>query len=216
VILSERLPPGAEVYHFYVHGDYGTWVAQGNAVVSPEDLASQIPDELASERDQAMSSGQRLHQELRRLEQQKQRLEQEIATIQAERGRFLDSQTQLQSEHNQQLVQLNALHYLVGVQDSLENEEIIKIPLFGMAVSGRNWKDAVFTQHLDLRSGNTILIKARDLGLPQISKVRVVPGSYILDEHYRLTFRSDRQTATIELLTLPRFKNDKVVFAVSE
>jgi hypothetical protein len=44
----------------------------------------------------------------------------------------------------------------------------------------------------------------------------VVPGSYVKDEHYKLTISEDKQTATIELLTPTRFKNDKVVFAVTD
>jgi hypothetical protein len=46
--------------------------------------------------------------------------------------------------------------------------------------------------------------------------VSVVPGSYLKDEHYKLTISEDKLTATIELITVSRFKNDKVVFAVAE
>ena len=111
---------------------------------------------------------------------------------------------------------MNSLHYLVGVRDTLEKEGIIELPLFGKDQSGRNWRDAVFSRNLDLRTGATLVIKAQDLGLKQIGKVNVVPGSYTSSEHYRLTLSADRQTATVELLTLQRFKNDKVVFAVAE
>jgi len=44
----------------------------------------------------------------------------------------------------------------------------------------------------------------------------VVPGSYLKDEHYKLTISEDKQTATVELITVSRFKNDKVVFAVTD
>lgn len=216
VILSERLAPGFEVYHFYVNGQYGTWVAQGAAAISPVDLVNEPPDDLASERNRVVAMGRRLQRELALLEAQKQGIEQEIATIQAERARFLDGRNQLQSEHDQQVARLNALHYLVGVREALVEKEIIRVPLFGLPASGRNWGDAVFTHDLDLREGHTILFHAQDLGLRQISKVTVVPGSYALDEHYRLTLSLDRQTAIVELLAPPRFKNDKVVFAVED
>jgi hypothetical protein len=216
VILSERLAPGFEVYHFYVNGQYGTWVAQGAAVISPVDLVNEPPDDLASERNRVVAMGRRLQRELALLEAQKQGIEQEIATIQGERARFLDGRNQLQSENDQQVARLNALHYLVGVRDDLVEKEIIRIPFFGMPASGRNWGDAVFTHDLDLSEGHAILIHAKDLGLRRISKVTIVPGSYALDEHYRLTLSPDCQIATVELLTLPRFKNDKVVFAVED
>jgi hypothetical protein len=216
VSLAERLAPGFEVYHFYAHGEYGTWVSQGRALISPRELAGQDPHLLANERDEAVAHGQRLQRELRLLADQKARIEGEIAMIQEERTRFLDGRAQLQSENEQQLARLNSLHYLVGVRDALETEGIIERPLFGRDQSGRNWRDAVFTHNLDLRAGAALFIRAQDLGLRQISKVSVVPGSYTPGEHYRLTLSADRQTATVELLTLQRFKNDKVVFAVVE
>jgi hypothetical protein len=216
VALSERLAPGFEVYHFYVNGQYDTWVAQGRATIAPRDLAVQEPDPLAHQRDAAKANSRRLQKELGLLESQKQGIEQEIAAIQAERQSFLEGRDQLQSENAQQAARLNSLHYLVGIRDTLEGEGIIEVPFFGKDHSGRNWRDAVFTQNLDLRTATTLVIRAQDLGLRHISQVTVVPGSYLADEHYRLTLSADRQTATVELLALPRFKNDKVVFAVVE
>jgi hypothetical protein len=216
VAISERLLPGFEVYHFYLHGQYGTWVSQGKAPIPPRELALQDPDQVVSEREEAVALGRRLQRELGLLEGQKRVIEQEIAAIESERTGLLEGRSQLQSENAQQLARLNALHYLVGVRDTLEAEGIIEVPLFGKDHSGRNWRDAVFTQNLDLRVSRTLVIRAQDLGLRQIGKVTVVPGSYLPDEHYRLSLSPDRQTATVELLALSRFKNDKVVFAVVE
>jgi len=216
VSLTERLAPGFEVYHFYIHGEYGTWVSQGRAAISPRDLDKEEPPPDTSGRDAALARGRRLQRELGLLEGQKKLIEGDIHAIQSEREQFLAGQAQLQSENAQQLAQLNALHYLVGVRDALEAEGIIEIPLFGKDHSGPQWRDGLFTRHLDLRGGNTLLIRAQDLGLAGISKVIVVPGSHLPDEHYRVSLSADRQTATVELLALPRFKNDKVVFAVVE
>jgi hypothetical protein len=216
VVISERLLPGFEVYHFYVHGQYGTWVSQGQAPISPQEMVHQDPDLIVNSRDAAVATGRRLQRELGLLEGQKRLIEQEIAAIQSERAHFLEGRSRLQSENAQQLARLNSLHYLVGVRDTLEAEGIIEIPLFGKDHSGRNWGDASFTQNLDLRTARTLVIRAQDLGLRHIGKVSVVPGSYLLDEHYRLSLSADRQTVTVELLALPRFKNDKVVFAVVE
>ena len=43
-----------------------------------------------------------------------------------------------------------------------------------------------------------------------------MPVSYLKDEHYRLTISEDKQSATVELITVSRFRNDKVVFAVTD
>jgi len=74
----------------------------------------------------------------------------------------------------------------------------------------------VFTKALDLRSTDTITITASEVGLKKIGKVSVVPGSIEKDKHYTLTVSEDKATAVIKLLVKDRFKNEKVVFAVSE
>ena len=216
VPLSERMAPGFEVYHFYVHGEYGTWVSQGGAAVSPRELDRREPDPLPGQRDAAVATSRRLQKQLGVLENQKRLIEREISGIQAERLGFLEGQARLRWENADQLARLNSLHYLVGVRAALEAEGIIEVPLFGLDRSGPAWRDAAFTQHLDLRTGTTLVIRAQELGLTRIGKVIVVPGSYTAGEHYRLTLSADGQAATVELLALPRFKNDKVVFAVED
>lgn len=216
VPLSARLAPGFEVYHFYVHGEYGTWVAQGEAGISPRDLDRQEPDPLPRQRDAAVATSRRLQKQLGVLESQKREIEREISTLQAEQLGFLGGQARLRWENADQLTRLNSLHYRVGVRAALEAEGIIEIPLFGLDHSGPNWRDAAFTQHLDLRTGTPLVIRAQDLGLARISQVIVIPGSLLAGEHYRLTLGADRQTATVEFLVPSRFKNDKVVFAVVE
>lgn len=214
--IFERLLPGFEVYHFFHQGEYGTWVSRGKAAISPGDFARLDPDLPISERDAARAVGQRLRRELAALETERRAIEQEVAGMQAERTRYIEGRTALQSENARDLARLNSLHYLVGARDQLEAAGIIVIPLFGKDHSGPNWSDAAFTQHLDLRTSSRLSIRAQDLGLKEIGQVSVVPGSYAAGEHYRLALSADRQVATIELLALPRFKNDKVVFAISE
>lgn len=216
VAISERLLPGFEVYHFYVDGAYGTWVSQGRTRISPREFARQVPEAPIDERDEALARGRRLQREMALLADEKQRVEAEISAIQAERAYLLTGRVKLQTDNAEQLARLNSLHYLVGVRHALEQEGIIEIPLLGKDRSGRNWRDAVFTRHLDLRTGRSLTIRAEELGLKQIGQVSVVPGSHLPGEHYRLTLSADRQSATVELLVLPRFRNDKVVFAVAE
>ena len=216
VNLMEQLAPGFEVYHFYANGVYGTWVTQGRAKISPNALIRQEREKIEGERDEAVAQSQKLQEDVQDLQQQKQQIQDEIAALQTEKANLLAEQAKLQADNTAQLASLNSLHYLVGRRDKLKEEGIIDIPIFAKDRAGKNWRDDVFNQSLDLRSGHTITIKASDVGLPKIGKINVVPGSYLRDKQYRLTISPDKQTATIDLLTPERFKNDKVVFAVSE
>jgi predicted nuclease with TOPRIM domain len=216
VNIMEKLAPGFEVYHFYANGVYGTWVSQGRARISPSDLVRQDREKVEGERDEAIAQSEKLQEDLDDLQQQKQKIQEEIASLQDERAKLIDERTKLQADNATQLASLNSIHYLVGSRDKLKQEGIIEIPIFAKDRAGKNWRDDVFNQSLDLRTGHVITIKASEVGLKKIGKINVVPGSYIRDEHYKLTLSEDKQTATIDLLTPARFKNDKVVFAVSE
>ena len=216
VAILDKLAPGFEVYHFYANGTYGTWVAQGKAKISPSDLMRQEREKIEGERDTAVAQSDKLQVEVLDLESQKKKIEEEIAGLRSERTNLLEERTKLQADNAGQLSKLNSLHYVVGTRDDLKASGVIEIPVFAKDRAGTNWRDEVFTQSLDLRSGKTIVIKAGDLGLKRIGKVNVVPGSYLKDEHYRLTISEDKLSATVELIAVSRFRNDKVVFAVTD
>jgi len=216
VTILEKLAPGFEVYHFYANGTYGTWVSQGKAKITPNDLMRQEREKVEGERDEAVAQNDKLQEEVASLEDKKKKIEEEIVGLRSERTNLIEERAKLQSDNAAQVSKLNSLHYVVGTRDKLKADGIIEIPVFAKDRAGKNWRDEVFTQSLDLRSAKTITIKAADLNLKKIGKVSVVPGSYLKDEHYKLTISEDKLTATIELITVSRFKNDKVVFAVAE
>jgi len=216
VAILDKLAPGFEVYHFYANGTYGTWVSQGKAKITPNDLMRQEREKIEGERDEAVAQNEKLQEEVVDLEGQKKKIEEEIAGLRSERTNLIEERAKLQSDNAAQVAKLNSLHYVVGTRDKLKADGVIEIPVFAKDRAGKNWRDEVFTQSLDLRSAKTIVIKAVELGLKKIGKVNVVPGSYLKDEHYKLTISEDKLTATIELVTVSRFKNDKVVFAVTD
>lgn len=216
VNLMEKLSPGFEVYHFYSNGVYGTWVAQGKSKVSPQELQKAEREKVEGERDTALAQGEKLQEEVNDLVSEKQRITEEIEGLRSERANLIEERSKLEANNAAQLSKLNSLHYLVGNRDKLKADGIIEIPVFAKDRAGKNWKNEVFTQSLDLRSSDSITLKASELGLKKIGKINVVPGSYTKDIHYSLTISEDKQTATIKLIEKSRFTNDKVVFAVSE
>ena len=122
----------------------------------------------------------------------------------------------LSATNEKQKSKLNALHYLVGERKGLEKKGVIVIPVFAKDRSGAKWTDDLFDHDLDLRSSDEVKITAQEAGVKAIGKVNVVPGSLVKDEHYKLTISEDKQSATIKILAKDRFRNEKVVFAVSE
>ncbi|BDU75884.1 hypothetical protein [Mesoterricola sediminis] len=215
VPLLGRLAPGFEVYHVLAGGQYATWVAQGGSPLSPRDLnASDDLEALRATRDSARARRGRLDQAATALLAQKRALDLEVSELRLQREQLLEEQADLQAEAAAHAGDLNALHYRVGLRTDLEQAGIIVLPVLGRGRAGIAWSDAAFTQRLDLRRTQRLVLRAEDLGLRRIEDVDVVPGSCVEGVHYRLTYAPDRREVAVDLLTPARFRNDKVVFAV--
>ena len=216
VLIMDKLAPGFEVYHFYNNGVYGSWVSQGRATITPTELQAEEKAKIEGERDTAVAQGEKLHEELADLTAQKEKITAEVAALQTEKTSMIKELEGLAATNEAQKAKLNSLHYVVADRKSLVSKGIIIVPVFSKDRAGSNWSDSAFTKSMDLRTEDTILITAAEVGLTKIAKVSVVPGSLEKDKHYSLTLSEDKSTATVKLLSKDRFKNEKVVFAVTD
>lgn len=216
VLIMDNLAPGFEVYHFYSHGVYGTWVAQGKAQLSPTQLQAQEKAKIVDERDTAMDKARQLQEEVAGLNAEKAKITADIEGLRVEKANLTKEVEGLAATNEAQKAKLNSLHYLVGERRALEKQGIIVVPVFAKDRAGANWGDEVFDKAMDLRASDTLTLRAADAGLQKIGKVSVIPGSLVKDKHYTVTLSDDRTTATVKLLVKDRFLNEKVVFALSE
>jgi predicted nucleic acid-binding Zn-ribbon protein len=216
VNIMEKLAPGFEVYHFYSNGVYGTWVNQGRAKVSPNDLIREEREKVEGERDTAVAENEKLLEDVNDLMNEKNRLSGEIDGLRTEKTTLITSMNELTAITEAQKAKLNSMHYVVGNRNKLKTDGVIVIPVFSKDRAGSNWSDKVFDRAIDLRTNETLTFTAADAGVKQISKVNVVPGSLEKDKHYALTIAPDKQSVSVKLLIKDRFVNEKVVFAVVE
>ncbi|MDR3670313.1 MAG: hypothetical protein P4L36_05685 [Holophaga sp.] len=216
VLIMDKLAPGFEVYHFYNNGVYGSWVSQGRAAISPTALQAEEKAKIVGERDVANEKASKLEEEVADLNAQKVKITADIEALQVEKANMIKEIDGLSATNESQKAKLNSVHYLVGNRKSLEQQGVIVVPVFAKDRAGANWTDGVFTQAMDLRSKDTITLTAAEAGLQKISKVSVIPGSLEKDKHYTLTIAEDRNSATVKILAKDRFRNEKVVFALSD
>jgi len=216
VLIMDKLAPGFEVYHFYSHGVYGTWVAQGKAEQSPTQLQAAMRAQIEGERDTATLKAKELFASAADLQAQKEKLTADIESLQAEKARMQDDLRTLATASQAQVALLNSVHYKVGSRKDLVREGVIVVPVFARDRAGANWSDSVFNSTADLRAADSITLTAAEAGLSRISKVDVVPGSLEKDKHYTLEFSPDRTAATVRFLAKDRFRNEKVVFALAD
>lgn len=216
VLIMDKMAPGFEVYHFYSHGVYGSWVSQGKAAISPTQLQAEERAKVEGERDTAVEKGRQLEEEVADLNAQKAKITADIEALRTEKESMIKEMDSLSSANEAQKARLNSLHYVVGERKALEKDGIIVVPVFAKDRAGANWSDGVFTKTLDLRNSDTLTLTAADAGLQKIGKVSVIPGSLEKDKHYTLAISQDRTTATVKILVKDRFLNEKVVFALSD
>ena len=216
VLIMDKMAPGFEVYHFYSHGVYGSWVSQGRAAISPTALQAEEKAKTEGERDLANEKSQKLQEEVADLNAQKEKITADIDALRTEKTNMIKEMESLSATNEAQKARLNSLHYLVGNRKTLEKDGVIVVPVFAKDRAGTSWSDGVFTQSLDLRSSDSITFTAADAGLQKIGKVSVIPGSLEKDKHYTLTISEDKSAATVKILTKDRFRNEKVVFALAE
>ena len=216
VLIMDKMAPGFEVYHFYSHGVYGSWVSQGKASISPTALQAEEKAKITGERDAANVKSQQLQGELADLTAQKDKITADIDALRTEKANMIKELDSLSAANDAQKAKLNSLHYVVGNRKALEKDGVIVVPVFAKDRAGANWSDGVFTESLDLRTLDSITLSAADAGLSRIGKVIVIPGSLEKDKHYSLAISEDRTTATVKILAKERFRNEKVVFALSE
>lgn len=216
VNIMDKLAPGMEVYHFYSNGVYGTWVAKGHAKISPAQLNREERAKIEGERDTALAQNEKLQEEVTDLATQKEQLTSDVAALSEEKSTLTSQIDELTTLSEKQKSDLNAVHYIVGERKKLEKEGVIIIPVFAKDRAGAKWGNEAFDKEVDLRSNDSLTFTAADAGVTKISKVSVVPGSLIKDQHYTLTIAPDKQSATVKFLDKSRFTNEKVVFAVVE
>jgi len=216
VLVMDRLAPGFEVYHFYSNGVYGSWVSQGKSNVTPTELQAEAKAKLENERDDAKTQVSRVTEELADLNAQKAKILADMEGLQAEKTTMIADLQAMTATSLAQKSQLNSLHYLVGERKDLETRGIIVVPVFSKDRAGTNWADGIFTKGLDLREHATLTITAAEVGLKKIGRISVVPGSLLKDKHYTVAQPEDKSSATLTFLAKDRFRNEKVVFAVTD
>jgi DNA repair exonuclease SbcCD ATPase subunit len=216
VLIMDKMAPGFEVYHFYNHGVYGSWVSQGKAAVSPTELQAEAKAKIEGERDTAVEKSKQLAEEVADLNAQKAKISADIDALRVEKTNMIKEMDSLSAANEAQKARLNSLHYVVGERRALEKDGIIVVPVFAKDRAGANWGDGVFTKSLDLRNADSITLTAAEAGITRIGKVSVIPGSLEKDKHYTLTIAADKASATVKILVKDRFLNEKVVFALAE
>ena len=193
--LEENLLPGFRVWTYYANGQFGTWVTQGTATISPQEHRQRLQQVLRDERDQAVKNAAVLQTRVDELDAQRRSAEEKVAAASAETGAALELAEKLQKAQN-------SIRYAIGSKNQLTSAGAIKKNLEPLSF------DAVAMQVLDLNEGEIIAIDGTAYGLKRIKKLTVVPQMFKAGADYKVVI--DGATAQVQLLNHDKFKTSRV------
>jgi len=211
--LFEPLIPGFKVWNFYGQDEYGTFVTQGTAAISPNQVQRKVKKELVDAKNQAIAEKEKLATDIQELEQRRSELISQVELINQEKQEQLTRIEGLNTQNQDMERQLNSLFYIVDMKRNLQKNGILKGGFLRSTklnpIPAEN-----FTDSIDLRKETSITISAATLGISKVKDVSLFPKYYKLGVDYTLAYDEDRQTATLTILDIKKLKNEKVVIAV--
>ncbi len=220
VNLLDYLLPGFEVYLFYNDGVFGTFVTQGTADMSPNQIKRYYKTKLINERDKARQEAEKLSAEVKDLEARKaelirqlKELEQLKADMQQQISSLTSKNKALSQENLKKEKMLNSVFYHVDNYKSLSKKGIVGRFLFGKPKL-KKFNAVTFEKSVDLREVDSITVKAEDAGLVKIHAIYIMPSHFIKDKDYQIKIAPDKKSATVFLINPDKFRMSKVLIAV--
>jgi hypothetical protein len=205
--LQETMLPGFRVWTYYHNGQFGTWVTQGSAKMSPQEAERQVRASLESERDEAKKAvvaantrAQAASAEtgsfMRAAEEAQRKAEAERAQARQEhdRAEALDAAR-------------NTVHYVVGSKKALVQQHVISGNLTQVLAF-----DAAGVSTFDARKTTDIRIDASAYGLTRIKKITLLPRVFDTQRDVQATI--DGGFAVLRLINLDKFRNNQFVIVL--
>jgi len=205
--LQEPLLPGSRVWFHYQNGQFGTWVTQGRASMSPQEAEQRVRAALEAERDAAVAGSTRLRGEVDVLETRKRDLEREVVLLRQEADAFLSQMGELKREA---AAARTGARYIAGSKKELEKAGVVGKSFLGpLRVKRLEGLDL-----LDVQPNSRITLDASAHGLSRIRKVTLLPDGLKRGVDYEVQLMEAGAFATVTLVSTQRFASSTFVVVV--
>jgi hypothetical protein len=214
--LFDPLPPGFRVWNFYSSGEFATFVTQGSADISPNELRKMAIQYLKDARDRAIAEKEKIAAEINALESVRGLLVSEISVLRDEKQEIIRKLADLSKQNLEMQRALNSLFFMVDLEDNLIKRGIIKDALLGILGSPKlkEISPEYFNQKIDLRKTNVIEIYASQFNLSKIKKISIYPRFYKKGVDYEVKIEKDKQKAILVILAILKFRSERVIISV--
>ena len=215
-MLFEPLLPGFKVWNFYSNDEYGTFVTQGSAKISPIEVIREPGKYRGDIKNGAIAEEERLTAQINKMRSVKDQLESQIRNLQDEKQKIEKNLNELDKQNSEKESLLNSLFYMVDLEENLLKKGILKRSGFLVLSSPKSKEISPgdYDQKIDLREKDIIEIYANQFNLGEIKKVTLYPGFYNKDVDYKIEIEEDKKKAIVKILDTEKFRRDRVVISV--
>lgn len=230
VALVENLHPGFKIWLLYRDGDFGTYVTQGVASVSPG-KAQRVAKQRITYRITTLTHERNTAQMLAdSLQVRHDNLQERILFLRNEESRLLSKIASLGQARDAAIVksdmaerqslllekQLNSIFYEVNTMDYWKEARVISDPFFG-GPRVKSLTNVKFSQSHDLREGKILTFDTLTFPeLKRIKKVDIFPRTFKEGQEYIISFDESGDRAFVKLLKPDLFAGQNVIFALRD
>jgi hypothetical protein len=211
--LFEPIIPGFKVWNFYAEDEYGTFITQGTAPISPNQIQRKVKKELVDAKDKAVSEKEQLQSDITEMEARRNELISQLDLLNQEKQAMLGKMSNLNDQNQEMQTALNSVYFAMDLPKNLTQKGIIKGG-FLRSTKLQKVDRAMFDRSLDLREEPKITVTAADFQLSKIKNITIYPGYFKLDTDYKVEFAEAGQSVTIIILDIKKFMSEKIAIAI--
>jgi hypothetical protein len=211
--LFEPIVPGFKVWNFYAEDEYGTFITQGTAPISPNQIQRKVKKELVDAKDKAISEKDQLQNDITEMEARRNELISQLDLLNQEKQNMLVKMGDLDLQNQGLQTKLNSVFYILDLHKNLEQKGVIKGG-FLRSTKLQKVDPEMFNQSLDLRGDAKITISAATYMLSKIKDITIYPGYFKINVDYSVKYDENNQNVTITIMEVKKFKSEKIAIAI--
>ncbi len=211
--LFEPIVPGFKIWNFFSGGEFGSFISQGTASVSPNEVSRMEKRKITDARDIAIEERDIMANDVQLLRNKRDNILRQINALNSEKTHLLKKIEELNMENESIVKTVNSLHYIIDTRSNLIKGGVLKggflRSLKLQAISPR-----LFSKSVDLRSVSTIILESKDLKVNKLRRITVFPKFYKKNIDYKISFEKNKKYAKLTILNSEKLKNERIVISV--
>jgi type II secretory pathway component PulM len=211
--LFEPIVPGFKIWNFYAEDEYGTFITQGTAPISPNQIQRKVKKELVDAKDRAVAEKDKLQSDINEMEARRVELISQLDLLNQEKQNMLTRMSDLNDQNQEMQTALNSVYYALNLPKVLTEKGIIKGG-FLRSTKLQKVDHTLFDKSLDLRGDPTITVSAAALQLARIKDITLYPTYFKSGIDFKVEMDETSQNATVTFLDVKKFMSEKIAIAV--